>query len=172
VQHTVIARPAVKRRWRLNRPTFVLASSLVLGLVFWQWRPVPEVVWDLGPEPLRVVVWAVYLAGWLLVIAMTFAFGHAEFLGLKQPAGRPRLRLPGPYRLVRHPMMTGFLIAFWVTPTMTAGHLLFAALGTAYILVGVRFEERALVRDLPGYAEYAARTPRFLPHLTNRHARG
>jgi protein-S-isoprenylcysteine O-methyltransferase Ste14 len=171
-----MARPAVKQLMgrlvpaRLLRSTYVVASSAVLALVFWQWRPIPEVVWDLDHDGLRAAAWAVYVLGWLLVIAMTFPFGHAEFLGLRQAVGRgpgesttQRVRTPPPYRLVRHPMMTGFFVVFWVTPTMTAGHLLFAALGTAYIVVGVRFEERDLAATLAGYDEYAAVTPRFLP---------
>ena len=113
------------------------------------------------------------MLGWVIVVAMTFVFSHAEFLGLKQPIQHrrgeqpapPRLLMPLPFRLVRHPLLTGFLIAFWVTPTMTVGHLVFATLSTAYILVGVRFEERNLAEDLPGYSEYAARTPRFFPRF-------
>jgi protein-S-isoprenylcysteine O-methyltransferase Ste14 len=104
---------------------------------------------------------------------MTFVFSHAEFLGLKQPIQHrrgeqpeePRLLMPLPFRLVRHPLMTGFLIAFWVTPTMTVGHLVFAVLSTAYIGIGVMHEERDLAATLPGYIDYAARTPRFFPRV-------
>jgi protein-S-isoprenylcysteine O-methyltransferase Ste14 len=177
LQHTVMARPAFKRRWtrtvpaHLERATYVLAASAALALTFGLWRPVPDVVWDIGPAAGRAAVWTAYGLGWLFVVAMTHAFDHAELFGLRQPllrrSGRqpaaPKLSVPLPYRLVRHPMMTGFVIAFWATPTMTAGHLLFAALSTAYVLVGVRFEERDLADQLDGYAEYAAATPRFVP---------
>ena len=184
VQHTVMARPAFKRRWtavvppHLERATYVLAASVSLTLAFALWCPLPHVVWDIGPSGIRAAVWAVYAVGWLLVIAMTHAFDHLELFGVRQLLQRrsdrevpaPRLSLPLAYRLVRHPMMTGFVIAFWATPTMTVGHLLFAALSTAYIVVGVRFEERDLADQLPGYAEYAARTPRFVPVRLTRGA--
>ena len=179
LQHSVMARPTFKRWWsrlvppHLERATYVLATSVALAFVYWQWRPMPSVIWDLQADALRAVVWAVSMLGWVIVVAMTFVFSHAEFLGLKQPIQHqrgelpapPRLLMPLPFRLVRHPLLTGFLIAFWVTPTMTVGHLVFATLSTAYILVGVRFEERNLAEDLPGYTEYAARTPRFFPRF-------
>jgi protein-S-isoprenylcysteine O-methyltransferase Ste14 len=180
VQHTVMARPRFKAWFtrvvppHLERATYVLAASASLALAFGLWVPIPTVVWDVGPVALRVVVWTVYVLGWLLVVAMTHAFDHAELFGLRQPllrrSGRepaaPELSVPLPYRLVRHPMMTGFVIAFWAAPTMTVGHLLFAALSTGYIVVGVRFEERDLADHLGGYADYAATTPRFVPRLT------
>ena len=177
LQHSVMARPAFKRWWsrivptHLERATYVLATSVALAFVYWQWRPMPSVIWDLQADALRAAVWAVSMLGWVLVVAMTFVFSHAEFLGLKQPIQHrrgelpapPRLLMPLPFRLVRHPLMTGFLIAFWVTPTMTVGHLVFATLSTVYILIGVKYEERDLRANLPGYTDYAARTPRFLP---------
>jgi protein-S-isoprenylcysteine O-methyltransferase Ste14 len=180
LQHSVMARPAFKQWWsrivptHLERATYVLATSVALAFVYWQWRPLPSVVWDLQWDALRAIVWALFMLGWALVVAMTFVFSHAEFLGLKQPIqhrrgelpDEPRLLMPLPFRLVRHPLMTGFLIAFWVTPTMTVGHLVFATLSTVYILVGVKYEERDLLANLPGYADYAARTPRFFPRLT------
>ena len=179
LQHSVMARPSFKRWWRrlvpthLERATYVLATSVALAFIYWQWRPMPSVIWDLQADALRAVVWGVSMLGWAVVVAMTFVFSHAEFLGLKQPIQHrrgelpeePRLLMPLPFRLVRHPLMTGFLIAFWVTPTMTVGHVVFAALSTVYILVGVWFEERDLNANLPGYADYAARTPRFFPRL-------
>ncbi|GAA3825820.1 isoprenylcysteine carboxylmethyltransferase family protein [Nocardioides panacisoli] len=182
VQHTVMARPAFKRRWtrvvpaHLERATYVFAASASLALTFALWHPVPDVVWDVGPTAGRVAVWAAYVLGWLLVVAMTHAFDHAELFGLRQPLLRrsgqepatPQLSVPLAYRLVRHPMMTGFVIAFWAAPTMTVGHLLFAALSTAYVVVGVRFEERDLAGQLSGYEDYAARTPRFVPWRLTR----
>jgi len=185
LQHSVMARPSFKRWWtrlvptHLERATYVLATSVALAFVYWQWRPMPSVIWDLQADALRAVVWAVSMLGWVIVVAMTFVFSHAEFLGLKQPIQhkrgelpeQPRLLMPLPFRLVRHPLMTGFLIAFWVTPTMTVGHLVFATLSTVYILVGVWFEERDLTANLPGYADYAARTPRFFPRLRRARTR-
>jgi protein-S-isoprenylcysteine O-methyltransferase Ste14 len=182
VQHSVMARPAFKRRWtrvvpaHVERATYVLATSAALALAFWQWRPIPHVLWDVRSPAARVLLWAIGLAGWLWAIAMTFAIDHLDLLGLRQVARRlrgrsdraPAFALPLPYRLVRHPMMTGFFVAFLVTPTMTVGHLLFAALGCAYIVLGVGLEERDLVRDLPPYATYAAVTPRFFPRLPGR----
>jgi protein-S-isoprenylcysteine O-methyltransferase Ste14 len=177
LQHSVMARPAVKRQLtrvvprHLERSTFVLATTAVLALVFWQWRPVPTVLWRLDGEAARVAVWALFAAGWTLVIAMTFAIDHLDLFGLRQVARRlrglgeraPRFRLPWPHRLVRHPMMLGFFPAFLAAPTMTAGHLLFAILACGYILVGVRLEERELERAHPQYRAYAAATPRFVP---------
>ena len=179
LQHSVMARPAFKQWWsrivptHLERATYVLATSVALAFVYWQWRPLPAVVWDLQADYLRAVVWVLFGLGWVLVVAMTFVFSHAEFLGLKQPIqhrrgelpDEPRLLMPLPFRLVRHPLMTGFLIAFWVTPTMTVGHVVFASLSTVYILIGVKHEERDLAANLPGYVDYAARTPRFFPRL-------
>jgi protein-S-isoprenylcysteine O-methyltransferase Ste14 len=178
VQHTVMARPAFKARWtkvvpaHLERSTFVLAATAALALTYALWRPLPTVVWVVVPQTARVLIWVLYAVGWAIVVSMTFAIDHFDMFGLRQVArhlrgarpATPGFRCPLPYRLVRHPMMTGFFLAFLATPTMTVGHLLFAALGCGYILVGVRFEERDLHRALPDYAEYAASTPRFVPH--------
>jgi protein-S-isoprenylcysteine O-methyltransferase Ste14 len=178
VQHTVMARPAFKVRWtavlpaHLERSTFVLGATALLALTYAQWRPLPMVVWDVEPQPARVAIWVLYGAGWALVVAMTFAIDHFDMFGLRQvahhlrgaPSHSPGFRCPLPYRLVRHPMMTGFFLAFLAAPTMTVGHLLFAGLGCGYILLGVRLEERDLRRTLPEYPGYAAATPRFLPY--------
>jgi protein-S-isoprenylcysteine O-methyltransferase Ste14 len=179
VQHSVMARPAFKRRWttvvprHVERSTYVLASTLALALVFSLWRPVGEVVWDVHPPPARALLWAVYLGGWLWVLLMTFAIDHLDLFGLRQVTrhlrgtaeATPVFRLPLVYRLVRHPMMIGFVVAFVATPTMTVGHVLFAVLGCGYILVGVRLEERDLAVELPEYDAYADATPRFVPRL-------
>lgn len=180
VQHTVMARPAFKRRWtRLvpqaaERSTFVLAASLVLALLLWQWRPLPATVWSVESEPGRAALYALYALGWIVVVGSTFLIDHFELFGLRQVLARARerahrptgFRQPFVYRLVRHPIMVGFLIAFWATPDLSAGRLLFATLGTGYILVGVRFEEHDL-RDHFGevYARYEATVPRFVPRL-------
>lgn len=182
VQHSVMARPGFKRRWaavvppHVERSTYVLAASAALALLFWQWRPIPDTLWDVSNPGARALIWALYLAGWVWVVAMTFAIDHLDLVGLRQVWRRlrgladqpPAFALPLPHRLVRHPMMLGFFPAFLATPTMTTGHLLFGVLGCAYILVGVRLEERDLTRSLPPYAAYAAVTPRFLPRLTRR----
>jgi protein-S-isoprenylcysteine O-methyltransferase Ste14 len=177
VQHSLMARSGFKRRWtamvpqHLERSTYVLASTAALALAFWLWRPVPTVVWDVPAPAARGLLWALYGAGWLWVLLMSFAIDHLDLFGLRQVTrrlrgareGAPVFRLPLVYRLVRHPMMVGFLVAFLATPTMSVGHLLFAVLGSAYILVGVRLEERDLAAELPEYAAYAAVTPRFVP---------
>jgi len=182
VQHSVMARPAFKRRWTrlvpayVERSTYVLVASAALALAFWQWRPIPTVVWDVPGPAARALLWTVFALGWVWVLAMTFAIDHLDMFGLRQVARHlrgladrpPSFALPLPHRLVRHPMMLGFVVAFLATPTMTVGHLLFAALGCGYILVGVRLEERDLTTDLPQYAAYAATTPRFLPRVRPR----
>jgi protein-S-isoprenylcysteine O-methyltransferase Ste14 len=160
----------------VERSTYVLASSAALALAFWQWRPIPTVVWDVANPTVRVLLWTLFAVGWLWVRAMTFAVDRLDLLGVRQVANHlrglaekaPSFAVPLPHRLVRHPMMLGFFPAFLATPTMTVGHLAFAGLGCGYILVGVRLEERDLARDLPAYAAYAEVTPRFVPRLRRR----
>lgn len=171
-QHSVMARPAFKRWWTTivpaaaERATYVLLTSVVLAVALWEWRPIPSVVWHVPSPAARAVVWAVYGLGWLWVLLMSFAIDHLDFFGLRRVP--PAFALPWPYRLVRHPMMIGFFVAFLATPTMTLGHLLFAGLGCSYILVGVRLEEQDLAAELPEYDAYAAATPRFVPRLALR----
>ena len=184
LQHSVMARAGFKR-WLTRvvptygeRSVYVLASSGVLGLIFWQWRPIGVELWDVDFAPARIALWVGYGLGWVLVVAMTYAIDHWDLFGigpvLREIRGRgpaaPEFRLPVAYRLVRHPMMTGFFVTFLVTPRMTAGHLLFAVLGIGYVVVAVRLEERDLVATLPEYPAYAARTPRFLPRVRRRYA--
>jgi protein-S-isoprenylcysteine O-methyltransferase Ste14 len=154
-----MARPAFKRWWTkfvpppVERSTYVLVSSLLLGLLFWQWRPIPATVWNVGHPSARGLIHAVFWTGWAIALASTFLIDHFDLFGLRQvylyASGReyrpPAFRTPGLYRYVRHPLMTGFLLAFWATPTMTLGHLLFAVATTAYILIALRLEERDLV---------------------------
>ena len=177
VQHTVMARPWFKRRWTrivpqpAERSTFVLAACLVLALLFWLWRPIGGMAWSLqGPG--AGVLWAVYAAGWALAVSSTFLISHFDLFGLRQAwlhARRGTYSSPpfterGLYRHIRHPLMAGFLIVFWSAPTMTAGHLLFAAAATGYILMGIAFEEHDLTRSLGHtYGAYRARVPALIP---------
>jgi protein-S-isoprenylcysteine O-methyltransferase Ste14 len=182
VQHSLMARPGFKQRWtrvvppHLERSTYVLASTAALALAFWQWRPIPHAVWDVTWTPARVLLWGLYVAGWLWALAMTYAIDHLDLFGLRQvsrhtrglDAQSPALAVPWPYRLVRHPMMTGFVVAFVATPTMTLGHLLFAGLAIGYVLVGVRLEERDLSASLPEYDAHVAGLPRLVPRVRQR----
>ncbi len=178
VQHTVMARENFKRWWvkifpqAIERSTFVLLASVILILLFWQWRPMPASIWSVTNALGRDVLWVVYAGGWVLILASTFAINHFDFFGLRQVwlhfRGRAYAYLPfkidGLYRLVRHPMMTGFLIVFWATPHMTVGHALFAAAATVYILVGIQFEERDLVRVFGDkYRAYRKQAPMLVP---------
>ena len=178
VQHTVMARPAFKEVWTrwvpwyLERQTYVLLSTAILALMAWQWRPLPEPVWRFE-SPLAVgVLTVVSLAGWGMVLISTFLIDHFELFGLTQtvcyalqrPRVHPKFKERLFYRWVRHPLMLGFLIAFWATPTMSQGHLLFAVVTTLYILVAIQIEERTLVY-LHGeqYRSYQRRVPMLLP---------
>jgi methanethiol S-methyltransferase len=187
VQHTVMARPGFKRWWTrfvpvsIERSTFVLAASLALAAVVWLWQPMPETVWVVETVRVRVLLWTIYGLGWVTVVASTFMIDHFELFGLSQVVARARERRHVPpsfqlrwlYRFVRHPIMVGFLIAFWATPDMSQGRLLFAALGTGYIIVGVRFEERDLRASLgEGYLRYEQTVPRFVPRVTPRRVDG
>jgi methanethiol S-methyltransferase len=177
VQHTVMARPWFKRRLAAllppaaERSTFVLASSAVLALVLWQWRPIGGTVWHLSGAAAGAPL-AAYAAGWAVALGSTFLISHADLFGLRQAVlyARGAAYRPPPfterglYRWIRHPLMTGFLIIFWAAPVMTAGHLLFAAASTGYILVGIAFEERDLRRQLgESYRAYLARVPALIP---------
>jgi methanethiol S-methyltransferase len=182
VQHSVMARPWFKQRWTrvvspaIERSTYVLAASLVVALLLWQWRPMPDPVWSVDNTALRTILWAGYTLGWAVLVLSTFQIGHFDLFGMRQVLARardrayaePGFRQPLFYRLVRHPIMVGFLIAFWATPDMSVGRLLFAAVATGYIVVAVRFEEQDLRRHLgESYGRYAADLPRFVPRLSS-----
>jgi protein-S-isoprenylcysteine O-methyltransferase Ste14 len=180
LQHTIMARPGFKTWWTrfvpapIERSTFVLVASLLLGLLYWQWRPLHGIVWDADPALLRGILTVLAFVGWGIVLYASFLIDHFDLFGLRQIAlhlrGRPYRYHPfierSLYKIVRHPLMAGFLIAFWATPTMTEGHLLFAGLMTAYALFGIHLEERDLLRMLgEDYRRYHARTPMLIPGL-------
>jgi protein-S-isoprenylcysteine O-methyltransferase Ste14 len=177
LQHGIMARPEFKRRWtrlvppHLERSTFVwLAAALVIVIVQF-WQPIEGELWNVTGAG-RIALYAISLLGFLTVPVVSFLTDHFELFGLRQvfeyalerPGSKPEFKERALYRKVRHPMMLGFLIAFWATPHMTAGHLLFATLMTSYILVGVYFEERDLAHAHgQAYRDYQARVPRLLP---------
>ncbi|GIM93225.1 methanethiol S-methyltransferase [Paractinoplanes toevensis] len=174
VQHSVMARPWFKQRWTrivppaIERSTYVLAATVALVLLLWLWQPWPTTVWSVDAGWARAALWSLYLLGWGFLVLSTFALGHFDLFGLRQVLARrhaePSFREPPLYRVIRHPIMVGFLIAFWAVPDMSAGRLLFAAASTAYIMVGVRLEEHDLKQQLGApYADYLDRVPRFVP---------
>jgi len=178
-QHSVMARRSFKRWWTrivppaVERSTYVLAASLALALLYWQWRPISDpVVWRVGNAAVAQALSAVFWLGWVVLLVSTFLINHFELFGLRQVfarlAGRelpePQFRTPFFYRYVRHPIYLGLLLGFWAAPVMTAGHLLFAAGATGYILVGVWFEERDLIAQFgEKYRRYRDQVGMLLP---------
>ncbi|OBI99821.1 methanethiol S-methyltransferase [Mycobacterium sp. 1465703.0] len=178
LQHSVMARPAFKIRWTrlvpssIERSTYVLLSSVVLGLLYWQWRTMGAVIWKVELPLGRLALWTLFWLGWAIALASTFMINHFDLFGLRQvylasrakPYTNLDFRVRFFYRLVRHPLMLGMLIAFWAAPTMTAGRLLFSIVMTGYILVATRIEEHDLVEALgDDYLNYRREVPRLLP---------
>jgi protein-S-isoprenylcysteine O-methyltransferase Ste14 len=178
VQHSLMARPWFKRRWTrlvpaaLERSTYVLLSSLLLFLLYWQWRPMGREIWQVQNSPVRLVIIALFWSGWVVVLLSTFMIDHFDLFGLRQVYANfrgvayrpPTFKTSGFYRYARHPIMTGFIIAFWATPQMTLGHLLFAICTTAYVLLAIQFEEHEL-RAAHGetYAQYREQVSMLFP---------
>jgi protein-S-isoprenylcysteine O-methyltransferase Ste14 len=180
VQHSVMARKGFKRWWTqfvspaVERATYVLFATLALMLLLWQWRPIPTIIWETTDPLAAMALTGLSLFGWIFALASTFMINHFELFGLRQVAnnlmgretGNMRFKTPMLYKLVRHPIYLGFIIAFWATPVMTVGHFLFAAVTTAYIFVGIMLEERDLVDQFGDeYRNYRDRVGMLTPKI-------
>ena len=179
VQHTGMARKGFKRWWTrfvpqpIERSTYVLLTSLALLLLFWQWRPLPDVIWSIESQAGQAVAYGLFGVGWVTVLLATFMINHFDLFGLRQvwlrfqdaPYRDLGFRTPGFYKYVRHPIQVGFIIAFWATPAMTVGHLMFALVTTVYIIIAVKmFEERDLLREHDEtYRTYMDQVGGFIP---------
>lgn len=183
VQHSVMARRWFKAWWTqivphaIERSTYVLCASVALLLLFWQWRPLGGVVWSVEAQAAKVALWALAGAGWGLVLVTTFLINHFELFGLQQvwlaltrrDQPKAAFSTPGPYRMVRHPLYVGFIIAFWSTPVMTLAHLVFALATTAYIVLAIQFEEQDLVVEHgEAYERYRQNVPMLVPGVRAR----
>lgn len=180
VQHSLMARGWFKRWWtrvipaHTERATYVLASVLALGIVMAGWAPIEGTLWQVESFAGKLAIWALAACGWTLLLVSSFEIDHFALFGLKQPwlaykgrtAAQPKFQTRWIYRVVRHPVQTGVLVGMWATPSMTWGHLLFASLMTVYVLIGLHFEERALIRELGDeYRSYMKRVARLVPFV-------
>lgn len=179
LQHSIMARPGFKKWWTkfvppaIERSTYVLLSSLALILIYWQWRPMTDIFWQVQQETAVTLLYGVFVLGWLIVLLSTFMINHFDLFGLKQVYEYLKSRAPQPipfktsflYSIVRHPIMLGFIIAFWATPVMTVGHLVFSMTTTLYILVAVKFLEERDLRKIHGetYTSYQKEVPMLIP---------
>jgi protein-S-isoprenylcysteine O-methyltransferase Ste14 len=186
VQHSVMARPGFKRAWTrivpppIERSVYVVAASLALILLFLLWRPIGGDVWSVGNATGGTILWALFALGWLIVLLSTFLISHFELFGLAQVWGHargrgeaapPAFRTPLFYKYIRHPLYSGFFLAFWATPQMSLGHLLLAAGVSVYMLIAIRYEERDLVGTFgDDYRLYRERTGMLTPRLGRRRA--
>jgi protein-S-isoprenylcysteine O-methyltransferase Ste14 len=183
LQHSLMARRWFKEMWTrivppvIERSTYVLFSSVALGLLLWQWRPMGGVIWSVEDPTVRLVLRGLFAFGWTVVLLATFLINHFDLFGLRQVwlhlRGRPYTPLefgtPWLYRIVRHPLYVGWLIVFWMTPTMTLAHLVFAVATTAYILIAIRFEERDLVHQHGrAYEDYRRKVPMLFPRASRQ----
>ena len=183
VQHSVMARQWFKRWWirfvprPIERSTYVLAASSLLALLFWQWQPLHAVVWEVQSPVGRAAIWSLFWSGWALVLTSTFVIDHFDLFGLRQvmlhargkPYRPPQFKVVAFYSYVRHPLLLGFMIAFWATPQMTLGHLLFTLATTGYMLIAIQLEERDLLAfHGQEYSVYRKRVPMLLPGMRRR----
>lgn len=183
IQHSVMARRGFKEKWTqfvpkpAERSTYVLASSLALILLFWLWQPMTGVIWNFEGAFMTYLLWGGYAFGWVMVLYATFLIDHFDLFGLRQVwlywrgeeyAGKQFMK-PGPYKFIRHPLYIGWFCTFWFTPHMTTGHLLFAAVASAYILVAIQLEERDLMHFLgDAYKQYREETPMLIPFVPKK----
>lgn len=181
IQHTIMARPIFKKWWNsivgpaAERSIFVLLSSLALILMYWKWIPMKSIIWQVENEMIILVINGVFVLGWLIVLLSTFMINHFHLFGLKQifdnlqnnEIAGVKFKKIYLYKLVRHPIMLGFIIAFWATPVMTTGHLLFAVVTTVYIFIAVKYLEEKDLKDAIGepYAEYQKEVPMIIPFI-------
>ena len=172
-----MARPTFKRWWTrfvptpIERSTYVLVSNLLMVLLLWQWQPMQGVVWEVQSSAVATTLWALYGLGWLIIVFSSLLINHFDLFGTRQVWMHLRgkeythlpFRVPSLYKFVRHPLYVGWLLAFWVTPTMTVGHLVFSIANTVYILIAIQFEERNLIEYHSEYADYRRRVPSLVP---------